>query len=194
MFMIPQQISSAAQIQFDAQLALFRETSQTALESIEKLMQLNLAAARASMQDSSSVARDMLDADGPQEAMSVIRAQTGPNIGKAIAYSNHVVNIATDAQADLTRAAETRMAETARRAGELLEEAARNAPPGSEQFLAFLKLAIGSTTSGYEQLNRSSRRAMEALGSNVNAAVNQMVQPASEPSSPSEPTTPTVTP
>src|SRR5690606_19075403 len=99
-------LSSAAQIQFDAQLALFRDTGQAVLESVEKLMHLNLAATRASMLDSSSAARDMLSANGAGDAMSVVRAQAGPSIGKAIAYGNHVVNIATATQADLTRAAE----------------------------------------------------------------------------------------
>lgn len=192
MFPIQQQMSVATRIQLEAQLALFREMSQTAIESIEKLSHLNIAAARASMQESSSTARQMLAANGPQEVMSLMRAQTGPTIGKAIAYGNHLVNIATNAQAELTRAAESQVAETARRAGELVEEVAKNAPPGSENFLSMVKAAIGSSSSGYEQFNRSTRRAVEVLESNVNAAVNQMVQPASTPSSPTEPTTPTI--
>jgi phasin family protein len=178
MFPIQQQISAATLAQLEAQLGLFREFGQTAVESVEKLTQLNLAAARASMEESASNARQMLAADGPQQVVSLLRAQTGPNLGKAIAYGNHLVNIATNAQAEMTRAAEMQVAEASRRAGELVEEAARNAPPGSGNMLALMKAAIGSAGSGYEQMNRSTRRAVQVIESNVNAAVNQIVQPA----------------
>lgn len=177
MFPIQQQISAATVAQFEAQLGLFREFSQTAIESIEKLTQLNLAAARASMEESAANASRMLSAGGPQEVMSLARAQAGPNMGKAIAYGNHLINIATSAQTELARATEMQVAESSRRAGELVDAAGRNAPPGSENVLALMKLAIGGASSGYEQVNRSTRRAVQVLESNVNQAVNQIVQP-----------------
>ncbi|HVL76720.1 MAG TPA: phasin family protein [Noviherbaspirillum sp.] len=178
MFPSQQQIAAAARAQFDTQVALYREFSQTALDSMEKLTRLNIAAVRASMEENSALARQMLTARDMQQAVSVMRTQTGPSIGKAIAYGNHVVNIASDAQADLTRATEVQLAEAARRAGELVDEAARNAPPGTENLMALVKVAIGSATAGYEEVNRSTRRAVQTLESNVNAAVNQIVQPA----------------
>lgn len=188
---IQQQMTAVARIQFETQLVWYRELSQTAIESMERLLHLNIAAARASMQDSSATAKQMLQASGPTEVMSIVRAQAGPNMGKAIAYSNHVVNIASDAHTELTRCAETQIAEAGQRAGDMIEAAARSAP-GSEPFLALMKSAIGSTSSGYQRLNRSSREAVETLEANVNAAVNQIVHPASTPESPDQPTTPTV--
>jgi|GEM_PF-2344633 len=191
--MIPiQQQMSAARIQCDAQLAWAQDWMQTALDSMERLARLNLAAARASMQESAAAAHQMLAAGSAQEAMSLMRAQTGPNIGKAIAYGNHLVNIAGDAHAAFTRSTEARIAEAGRRAGELLDQASSSAPPGSAPFLALVKVAVGNASSGYERLNRSSRQAVETLESNVNATVNQIVHPASPPESPDRPTTPTV--
>lgn len=191
--MIPmqQQLSAAARVQAEAQLAWTQDWMRTAIESAERLMRLNIAAVRASVQESSSTASEMLEARSAHEAMSLMRAQTGPTIGKAIAYGNHLVGIASEAHAEMTRCAETRIAEAGRRTGEFIEEASRTVP-GSEPFLAWMKAAIGNASSGYESLNRSSRQAVEVLESNVNAAVNQIVHPASEPESPDQPTTPTV--
>lgn len=178
MYPMQQQLADAARAQFDAQAHLYRELNQTMLESVEKLTRLNLAAARASMEESSASARQLLSAQDAQQAMSLLRAQTGPTFGKFIAYSNHLINIATNAQADLTRAAEQQLAASGRRAMELVDEAARHAPPGAEHIIGLFKAVVGNAGAGYEQLNRSSRRVLQLLESNMSTAVGQAVPPA----------------
>lgn len=177
MFPIQQQITAATRSHLDTQLAFFSDFGQTAMESIEKLVQLNIAAARASLEESSAAAVKMLAARDPNELLSIVRAQGGPNFGKAIAYGNHVINIATNAQSEITRSAEAQIAAAGRQASEMVEEAARSAPPGVENMLAVMKSAIGNATNGYEQINKSTRQAAEALESNTNAVVNQIVTP-----------------
>lgn len=180
MISIPQQFSEASRTQLDSQLALYSDFSQTALNCIEKLVHLNIAAMRASMEETSSAAVQLMGARGPGELASLIREQSNPNVGKVIAYSNHLVNIATNAQAEYARAAETQIAEAGRKASRLVEDAAKSAPPGVENMLAMMKSAIGNASSGYEQLNKTTRLAAEALETNTDAAVNEIVQP--EPS------------
>jgi phasin family protein len=178
---IQDQIAAAARVQFDSQIALFSDMSLTALESIEKLVHLNLAAARASMDETSAAAVQVLSARDANEVMQKMRNQSGPNVGKAIAYGNHLVNIATNAQAEFARAAEIQFAQAGRKASELVGEAAKIAPPGVDNVLSLMRSAIGNASSGVEQVNKSTREAVEVLESNVNAAVNQIVQPPSSP-------------
>jgi phasin family protein len=177
MYPIQQQLAAAGRIQFETQLTWYNTLGQTALDSMEKLMHLNVAAARASMEESAATARQALHARDPQEILRLVRAQTGPNFGKAIAYSNHLVNIATNAQAELARVAEEQVAEVGRRAGEMVDEVARVAPPGVDSVLVVMKSAIGKASNGYAQMNKTTRQAVVALENNSNAAVNQIVQP-----------------
>lgn len=177
MFPIQQQLASAVRAQFEIQLALYENFSKTAIESVEKLTELNTAAARASLQESQENAREMLQSPSPQEVLVKLRAQSGPALGKAIAYSNHLVHIGTSAQAEIASATETQIAQACRRATELIDEMAQAVPGGPGPGVALVKAAIGSASSGYGQVNRSARRAVQALETNVDAAVNQIVKP-----------------
>lgn len=173
MFPIQDTISVAAKANFEANLALYASLTSKALESVEKLINLNFAAAKASMEESSTATRQMLAAKDPQEFLALVSAQAKPNLEKAVAYSTHLANIASSAQAEFTKATEAQIAETSRKVGELVEEAAKKAPAGSENMMAMVQSALGNANSGYEQFTKTTKQAVEAMESNMNAAVSQ---------------------
>ncbi len=185
---IQQQMTAVTATQMQAQLVWYRDMSQTAFESMERLLQLNFAATRASLQDTADAARQVLHATGPGEMMAVLRAQSGPHIGKSIAYGNHLFHIASDTHADLSRCAESRIAEAGEYASALIDVTARTVPPGTRSLLVLVKTAVDQASGGYARLNRSSRQAVETLESNVDAAVNQIVHPVAPPDLPTTPT------
>ena len=174
MFPIQDQISVAAKTSFEANLALYNSLTTKALQSVEQLITLNLAAAKASMEESSTVARQLLAAKDPQECISLVTAQAKPNLEKVLAYGSHLAGIATSAQAEYTKAAETQMAELSRKTNELIDVAASKAPAGSEGLIAMMKSAFDNASSGYEQLSRTGKQAVEALEANLNAAAGQL--------------------
>jgi phasin family protein len=176
MFPIQDQISVATKTSLEANFALYNSLTAKALQSVEQLITLNLAAAKASIEESSAVARQLLAARDPQECISLVTAQARPNLEKALAYGNHLAGIASSAQAEYTKAAESQMAEISRKTGELMDVAASKAPAGSEGLIAMMKSAFGNASSGYEQLSRTGKQAVEALGANLNAAVGQLSQ------------------
>jgi phasin family protein len=174
MFPIQDQISVAAKANLEANLALYNSLTAKALQSVEQLITLNLAAAKASMEESSAVARQLLTAKDPQECISLVTSQARPNLEKMLAYGNHLAGIASSVQAEYTKAAETQMAEISRKTNELMDAAASKAPAGSESLVAMMKSALGNASSGYEQLSRTGKQAVEALEANLNAAVGQL--------------------
>ncbi len=178
MFTIPDQFSSAAKANLEAQLSIFTALTSKAFESVEKVVDLNLNVAKASLEDSSIAARQLLSAKDPQEFFSMTAAQAQPAAAKAIAYGRHLAGIASSAQAEFTRAAEEQIAETGRKVSALVDDVSKNAPAGSENVIAIVKSAIGNANAGYEQFSKSTKQAVEVMEANMNSAVNQFSQAA----------------
>jgi phasin family protein len=180
MFAIPEQFSAASKANLEAQLALLSSLTSKTFESVEKVLELNLDAAKTSLEDSSAAARQLLAAKDPQEWMSLAAAQAQPNADKALAYGRNLASIASSVQTELSKAAEAQIAETSRKLLELVEEVTKNAPAGSENAVALLKSAIGNANAGYEQITKTTKQAVETLEANLNSAVTQFTQPAAK--------------
>jgi len=180
MFTIPEQFSAATKANFESQFAMFTALTNKAFESVEKIVDLNINVAKASMEESSAAAKQLFGAKDPQDFFSLSAAQAQPSAEKALAYSRHLASIASSTGAEFTKAAEAQIAETNRKIVALVDEVSKNAPAGSEQAVAFVKSAIGNANAGYEQLSKSTKQAVEALEGNVNSAVSQFSQAATK--------------
>ncbi len=178
MFSIPEQFSSATKTNLEAQFALFSSLTSKAFEGIEKIVELNLTAAKATLEESTAAAKQLLSAKDPQEFFSLSAAQAQPSAEKAIAYGRHLAAITSGTQAEFSKAAESQIAETNRKVISLVEEVTKNAPAGSENAVAILKSAIGNANAGYEQFSKTSKQAVEAIEANLASAVNQFTQAA----------------
>lgn len=180
--MFPSQdaISQAARANVESSLNLYTALTGKTIESIEKLWTLNLTAAKASLDESSATTRQLLAAKDPQQFIALVTAQTKPTLDKAIAYNGHLANIASGVQAEFSRVAEQRFADIGRQISQFVDEAAKNAPPGSENAVAILKTAFGNATAGYEQLNKNARQAVQAFEANIASAASQFTPAASQ--------------
>ena len=178
MFTIPEQFSSATKANFEAQFAMFTALTGKAFAGVEKLVELNLTAAKASLEESTATTRQLLSAKDPQEFFSLTAAQAQPAAEKVIAYGRHVAAITSGTQAEFSKAAEEQIAETNKKVIALVEEVSKNAPAGSENAVAMLKSAIGNASAGYEQFTKTTKQAVEAIETNVASAVSQFSQAA----------------
>jgi phasin family protein len=183
MFAIPEQFSNATKSNVEAQIALLTELTSKAFESVEKFVDLNLNVVKASLEESTSAAKQLLSAKDPQEFFTLSAAQAQPNAEKALAYGRHLAMIASNAQAEFTKAAEAQIAENSRKVISLVDEISKNAPAGSENAVAFIKSAIGNASAGYEQLTKTTKQAVDAIESNLNSATSQFVQAAEKTAS-----------
>lgn len=178
MFPINDQFSAIAKTNFESQMSTFATLAAKAFESVEKVVDLNLNAAKASLEDSAVTAKQLLAAKDPQEFFSLTAAQAQPAAAKAIAYGRHLANIASSTQAEFARAAEEQIAETGRKMSALVEDVSKNAPAGSENVIAIVKNAIGNANAGYEQFTKTTKQAVEVMEANLNSAVSQFAQTA----------------
>jgi phasin family protein len=176
MLPLQEQILVATKANLDAQFAMYASLTSKTLEGIERIVNLNISAAKASMEESAAAARQLLAAKDPQEMVSLVTAQAMPTFEKTLAYSGHLVNIASSTQSEFNKAAEVQLAEVSRKMNELVDEAAKKSPAGSESVMAIMKSALGNANASYEQLNKTTRQAMEVVEANIASAVAQMSQ------------------
>jgi phasin family protein len=180
MFSIPEQFSNATKANFEAQFAIFSALTNKAFEGVEKFVELNLTAAKASLEESSATTKQLLSAKDPQEFFSLASAQAQPNAEKSIAYGRHLASIASSTGAEFSKAAETQIAETNRKVISLVEEVSKNAPAGSENAVALLKSAIANSNAGYEQFTKTAKQAAESIETNLSSAVTQFTAAAAK--------------
>lgn len=178
MFSLPEEFSAATKSHFEAQLAMITALTSKAFESVEKIVDLNMNVVKASLEESTVAAQQLMTVKDPQGLMALTSAQSQPSAEKAMAYSRHLALIASTTRADFTKAAEAQIAETNRKVLALIEEVTKNAPAGSEQMVAMMRSALGNANAGYEQLTKTTKQAVEALEGNLNTAVSQMTQAA----------------
>lgn len=178
MFNVTEQFSAATKANFESQLAMLNALTTKAFESVEKVIELNVSAARASLEETSATARQLLAAKDAQEFFSLSAAQAQPSTEKAIAYGRHLAGIASSTQAEFAKAAETQIAEATRKVNALVDEVTKNAPAGSENAIAILKSMIGNANAGYEQLTKTAKQAVETIESNLANATTQFTQAA----------------
>ena len=178
MFAIPEQFSNATKANFESQFAVFSSLTSKAFEGMEKMIELHMSAAKASLEESSAIAQQLLSAKDPQEFFSLSTAQAQPTAEKAISFSRQIAAIAAGTQAEFTKAAEQQIAETNRKVISLVDEVSKNAPAGSENVVAAIKASLGNANAGYEQLSKTAKQAAQTVETNVNAAVTQFTQAA----------------
>lgn len=180
MFAIPEQFSNATKASLESQFTLMSSLTSKTFESMEKLVGLNIATARTALEDSTAITRKLLGVKDPQEFFSVTAAQAQPSAEKAVSYTRQLASIATGTGAEFSKAAESQIVEANRKVISLVDEVSKNAPAGSESFVAAVKTAISNANAGYEQFSKTTKQAVEAMENNMNAAVSQFSTTASK--------------
>lgn len=172
----PEDISAA----YSSSLETFFTLSRKAFEGVEKLVELNLNVAKATIQEAAGRTKELMSLKDPQELLAFQASQLQPAAEKAVAYSRHLYDIAAQTQAEFTRIAEAQMSESNQRFASLIDSASKNAPAGSETAVAMVKSAVAAANSAYDSMNKAARQAVEMAESNITAATNAAVKTASQ--------------
>lgn len=174
------QFSTANKANLETNLTLFVDFTNKTFAGVEKLIDLNISAAKASLEESNITAHKLFAAKDMQEFFSLSAALAQPRTETAIVYGRHFASIASSTQVELAKIAEAQVAATNRQAIEFVEQVSKKIPLGSEGAVAFAKSAINSVSAGYEQFAKNAKQAVETLEDNVNNAVDQLSHAASK--------------
>lgn len=176
MFSFSEQISTATKTHFEAQLAMINALTSRTFEGVAKVIELNVNAAKASLEESAASTKQLLSAKDAQEFFTLSANQVQPNAEKVLSYGRHLAGIASSTQAEFTKVAEERITEVRNSVNALVGEVTKNAPAGSENAVALLKSAFGHVNAGYDQLAKTTKQAVGALETNLTTVTNQISQ------------------
>ena len=149
-----------------------------AFAGVEKLVQLNVAAAKAALNESASHAQALLSAKDAQEVLALQTNAVQPLAEKAAAYGRHVYDITTNTSSEFTAAFEAKAAEAQKTVLSYVDAAAKNAPAGSESAVAMFKSAIAASNNAMESVQKVVKQASEAAEANLQAVTSTAVNAA----------------
>jgi len=176
MFTSQEQFSAATKANFDAQLAVFSAFTSKAIESVEKVVELNLTVAKKAFEETNAAAKQLISAKDPQEFLSLTAAHAQPTAEKALAYARHIASITNEAKDEFTNTAKVHFDETNRKVVAFVDEISKNAPESTQFFVTGIKAAIGNANAGYDQISKSTKQVTETLEANLNTAVNEITK------------------
>jgi phasin family protein len=168
MFTKPENFAAANKSSMEAALTL----AHTAFASAERFAALNLNTARTMFEESVANTKALLGAKDVQEMVSLQAAFAQPAMDKAMSYSRHAYEIATQTKDELSKVVEAQFSDAQAGAATMLDQALKNAPAGSDAAIATLKSAISATNSAYASITKTAKQMTEMAEANVAAAAD----------------------
>jgi phasin family protein len=147
---------------------LFGLTSK-AFEGVEKLVELNVTASRAALGEAAGTTQAVLSVKDAQELLALQASMFQPLAEKTAAYSRHLYDIASGTGAEFGKAFEVKTAEAQKAFVGLVDNAAKNAPAGSETAVAVMKSAVAAANNAFESVQKAVKQATDVAEANFNA-------------------------
>ena len=147
-----------------------------AFEGVEKLVELNLQVAKASLIEVAEATKAAMSVKDAQELLALQTSLLQPSAEKAAAYSRHLYDIAASTNAEVTKVAESTMADTQKKMLSVVDNAVKNAPAGTENAVALVKSAVAAANNAYESVHKAAKQAAEVAEANFTAITNTAVK------------------
>lgn len=155
-----------------------------AFEGVEKLVELNVQATKAALAETANHTQAVMGVKDAQELLALQAGLVQPLAEKTAAYSRHLYDIASAAGAELGKTFEGQAADAQKKFVGLVDNAAKNAPAGSETAVAVLKSAVAAANNAFESVQKAVKQASDIAEANFNtvaaSAVNATKTPAAK--------------
>jgi phasin family protein len=165
----PEQILASQKATFET---LFGLTGK-AFEGVERLVELNVTATKAALAEAAGTSQALFSVKDAQELLALQAAMFQPMAEKTAAYSRHLYDIASGTGAEFGRTFEAQAAEAQKKLLAVIDNAAKNAPAGSETAVAVFKSAVAAGTNALESVQKAVKQATDVAEANFNAVATQ---------------------
>lgn len=174
MTMTPEQIVAANKANIETLVGLTNK----AVAGVEQLIELNLSATKAALEDTKSHTNAAMSVKDGQELLALQMSVFQPFAEKMVSYNRHLYDIATSAGADFSHLFENKFTEAQESFHSLFDNMAKNAPAGSEPAIAAFRSAIATGNQALEQVQKAVKQATELAESNMKSMTNSALQAA----------------
>jgi phasin family protein len=139
-----------------------------AFAGVEKLVELNIQASKAALNEASDNAKATLSVKDAQELLALQAGMFQPLAEKTASYSRHLYDIASSTSAEFTAAVEAQTSEGQKKFMSLVDSASKNAPAGSESAVAMMKSAVAAAGNAFESVQKAVKQASDMAEQNFN--------------------------
>ena len=146
-----------------------------AFEGVEKLVELNMTASKAALAEAAGTTQTLLSVKDAQELLALQAGLFQPLAEKTAAYSRHLYDIAAGTGSEFGKTFESQAAEAQKKFLAVVDNAAKNAPAGSETAVAVFKSAVAAGNNALESVQKAVKQAAEVAEANFAAVTTQAV-------------------
>lgn len=141
-----------------------------AFEGVEKLIELNITASKAALADATAVSKATLSVKDAQELLALQASLFQPLAEKTAAYNRHLYDITSSTGAEFGKAFESKIADGQKAFAGLVDNAAKNAPAGSEAYVGAVKSLLTAGNNTFDSVQKALKQASDIAEANFNAA------------------------
>ena len=180
MSVTPEKIVETGKAKLETNLKTIGTAGSSVFAAAEKLVALNVAATRATIDDSAELIRKLLAAKDPKALAAVQLGAIAPALEKAVTYFGSVAGITAQTQSDLVKLAEAEALVLVHNANATLEGVLKSAPIGADAAVKSLKSAVASVTSVYQTATEVAKQVTESTQAGVKSATDVAVETVSK--------------
>lgn len=159
-----------------ANLEIAMKFAGVALQGAERILDLQLKAAKSAFADSVENAKTIAAVKDLQQLAALKDSMAQPTIEKATAYAKSVYDVTTATQAEFGKLVEEQVSEFNKQVVTVLDKMVKTAPAGSEVGIAALKSGIAAVNSAYDNVSKVAKQFTEATQSNFEAVAKQAAE------------------
>ncbi|HSC98683.1 MAG TPA: phasin family protein [Casimicrobiaceae bacterium] len=140
------------------------------IENAEKLVQLNINAAKLAIAQAVEGAQAAASAKDVQELLALRAKLTEVGVQSATGYSRTLYELSSEAQAGFSALAEETWANYTKGVAAWVEKASQNAPAGSDVAVNALKSTFAASTAAFDQFQKATKQVVDLADASVRAA------------------------
>ena len=148
------------------------------LGNAEKLLKLNLSAAKAALAQSIENAQAAAAVKDVQELFTLRARLAESGVQTALAYSRTFYELASEAQAEFTAVSEETWASYSKGVATWVDTASKSAPAGSDVAVNAFKSTFAATTAAFDQFQKATKQVVNLADASVRAAAASAVKSA----------------
>lgn len=148
----------------------FQAAALASMEGFEKLAELNIQAARASIDETTETMKTLLEAKDPKSLVELGSTGVQPATEKFAAYAKHVYEITNATNTEIAKLVEKQFADSNKQIYAAIDTMAKNAPAGSEGVVTLVKQAVSTANSAFDQVSKATKQVVELAEANMAAA------------------------
>jgi phasin family protein len=146
------------------------EFARISMQSAERMMHLQLEAARVFIEENSKAAGTLAGSGNPQQAAALSEQLARTSMERAVGYSRNVYEIARQAQTDIAKLMGERATSIGKDVTAAIEASLKSAPGGGDAALAAFQQSVAMTNSAMDALTKAAKQMTDLTAAHFKAA------------------------